>query len=442
MSRFRGGLVLLLAIALVQGVAGGCAEPGGSPAGSADPRYEDHKRRALALYREGDFDGAIAETRKAVALAPKDREACGFLSRLHIESGRDREAADLFARLAKRCPDCASFWFFKGFHEFRLARWDDALASFGRAAAADPSNAEAEFRRGLVFQAKGDFPSAAEALGRAHALDPSAPLIAARYGRILRILGRYDEADRIVSETLERAPNSAELWHARAQLREREGKLAEAESALRKALALNPSYREAHHDLARLLLRSGKQAEGLREKALARRLADYFTTKESLLSRSGADPSNPDLPLSIAELELTEKSYEEASRWLARARMLGAPEDRWVPLAVEICAGKGRLDPCRDELAALEHDEGPRALLARAAVAAAAGQAAELGRLLDRLSREAPEEREFLRRVADLESVAGREARAAQWLERAERASGAREIPAGAEPMTAGEAEP
>lgn len=415
----RAAALLLLAASL----ATGCGRGGGSPAGAEDPAFQEHRRRALARFRSGDFDGAVAEAEKAVAIAPKEKEACAFLSRLHIDLGRDGKAVELFARIAKRHPDSAPAWFYKGFHEFRLSRWDDALASFTRAAEADPAGAEAHFRRGLVLQAKGDFAGAAAALARARQLDPAAPLPAVRLARVLRILGRYDEADRLVADALGRAPGSAELWHARAQLRERDGRTAEAEEALRRALSLDPSLREAHHDLARLLLRSGRREEGLREKAIARRLADYMLSKEALLGRAGLDPRNPEFALAVAELELTERNYDEAWRWLGRARSLGAPTERAVPLAVEICAGRGALDRCRDETAALEGLEGPRALLARAALAAAEGRSAELTSLLDRVASEASLGREMLRRIADLETWAGRSRRAADLLLRAETAT-------------------
>ena len=430
-----GRATVALILAVVPWLAIGCRDDGATPAPAEDPtrapEYQTFKSETEALYRQGDLHGALSRVARAVVAAPTSREPYDIMSGIYVELGQDADAAAFFAKLGERFPDSPLPPMFQGFHEYRQGRWDRALAAYQRASALDPANAEAHFRQGLILQSQGSFDEALVALRRARDLNPGDPVAAARLVRLLRITGDYPAAMRTADDALADFPTYPDLHHARGLLLQREGRLPEAEQSLRQALALDPGHREAHYDLARLLRRTGREEEGRREEAIARRLTDYLETKESLTNQLAARPDDPSVALALAEAELTEDVFDAALGWFRRADALSGPRERIAAGSAEAHFGLGQIPQGDRMLEALVGLTDARAELARAAKRVALGRLAEAVSFLDQAVGGGPEEREFLRRAADLYAACGRPERSEPLLQRAASAPGVGEITSG-----------
>lgn len=282
--------ILLVLAASAWACRSGTERTGDDPPGGRDsragaemarPEYRDHVARAAGLERRGDLRGAVAQAARALTAAPHARDPYALVSRLYVAMGNDQDAARFFELVARKFPDRPEPWYFRGYHTFRMNRWDESLRCFTRATELAPGDAENWFRRGLVLQTMGEFDAAVSALRKAVELAPSADVPAARLSRLLRVTGEYEGAERVASAALAHSPESPELLYAIGQIRMRQRRDSEAEAAFRKAIAQNPAYREPHYDLARLLARTGREEEGRREEAVARKLADAMARRGS-----------------------------------------------------------------------------------------------------------------------------------------------------------------
>jgi tetratricopeptide (TPR) repeat protein len=356
---------------------------------------------------------------RAVADSPASSEPYRIVSKIFSDSGRDRSGIEYFRAIASREPERWQPWFYKGYHEFHLNRWEEALDSFRHVNGLEPDNAEAHSRSGMILEYMGRLDEAAVAFRTAYELEPGSARYATRHAKSLRMGGDYAAAEQIIEQALGVSPDSGELHYAQAQIRLRQGRPAEAEAALRRALELAPRHAAAHKDLAGLLARAGRESEARLELAIADRLTDHVRYRQFLLERLGVKTGNAVLPLRLAELELTAGRFPQALEWFARAEALGGASARIRAGRAEALFGRGQTAAGHAELANISADGDPRELLARAAGLATEGALEEAMRLTDAAVAAAPADPDFLRRAADLNRRAGRLAESLDLLERA-----------------------
>jgi len=131
---------------------------------AADPKFPEvhkaHYNLGQALFRKGDWEGAIASYRQALACNPKDAVA-------HYALGY--------------------VWDRKG-------KVDAAIACYRDAVAADPKYAWAHYNLGHALYRKGDFPGAIAAYQNAVAFNPGHAEAHCNLGHTLRVEGRFVEA--------------------------------------------------------------------------------------------------------------------------------------------------------------------------------------------------------------------------------------------------------
>jgi len=388
---------------------GGDRAPGkGDPdSDAAREAHHGYLEQARELHASGDPAAAVRQAARALVALPAEPESYDLVSRLYIELGDDETAVGFFGLIARDHGELAEPWYYKGFHLFRLGRWEEALESFRAAEANAPEDPRNPFRQGLILQAMGDFEGALGKLRRAADLDPQDPVIAARLSRVLRVSGDYAEAERVVTAALAVSPDSADLQYALAQLRLREGRDVEAEAALRRAIALHPVRPDAHHDLARLLARTDRANEGRREQMRADRLRDYADVSGSMARAAMDRPQDSEPALALAELELAEGNAPAARRWWSRASRLDGATVRVTALEVEILVSEGDLRAAESAAGSLRGSSDPRARLSLAALDLAMGRTEDgVARLAEAVAA-APADRSFLRRAADLYERAG-----------------------------------
>jgi tetratricopeptide (TPR) repeat protein len=376
-------------------------------------------RSAIESYRAGEFDQALDSAAAALTDSPASVEPYRLVSKIFTDTGRNRGGIEYFSKMTRREGHRWQPWLYMGYHQFHLNLWEEALESFQRAAQLDPGNAESRWRSGMILEYRGDLDGAAADFRAAYDLEPGKARYATRYAKSLRMGGDYAAAERTIADALAATPDSGPLHYALGQIRLRQARFDEAREALERAVEIDPRHAGAHKDLAGVLARAGHEADARRELATAERLNDYDSHRRLLLERVGVMSGDPTLPLLLAELELTERRFPQAVEWYARAEALAGASVRIRAGRAEALFGRGRFDAARLELAGLPDPGGPRVRLARAAGAVAEGDLAAARGLTEAALAEAPADRDFLRRAADLLRAAGTPSEAAEVLARA-----------------------
>ncbi len=175
-----------------------------------------HYNLAAEMARNGDYQGAIAEWKKALELNPDEPS-------VHLSLG---------VTLA------------------RLGRLNEAVNEYQKALQRPPNGARVEFRLGSAL---GDAGKPDEAIARYD------------YALALLRLSRIDEAQQSVEAALRADGDLAEAHELLGQILSRKAQWAEAAREFQKALELEPELSRAHLGLASVLTEQGDKAGALQQ---------------------------------------------------------------------------------------------------------------------------------------------------------------------------------
>ena len=152
---------------------------------------------------------SLAALKKLAQAGPKDY-SLSFFSGLALErAGRPEEAFGLFERSLSLGPsdlDRPAVLTHLGVCLKDMGRFEEALESFGQAAALDPGQWEIAHLTGFCQYSLKDYEAALESFSRALSLDPGSGIDYANIGSCLRELGRIKEAVGMYRNALEIDP--------------------------------------------------------------------------------------------------------------------------------------------------------------------------------------------------------------------------------------------
>jgi tetratricopeptide (TPR) repeat protein len=153
-----------------------------------------HSQLAVLERARGNMPGALAAARRALELRPSDAEAAALLAVYLIEGGRAREAIVLLGPFLAAEDADLDVLTAAGMAQARLGRPAEALATFARARAADPTSAMVLVNTATVHMMTGDLRAAREALDAALGLDPRVAKAHNELGVIAARGGQWEEA--------------------------------------------------------------------------------------------------------------------------------------------------------------------------------------------------------------------------------------------------------
>jgi tetratricopeptide (TPR) repeat protein/HEAT repeat protein len=352
----------------------------------------------LSQVREelGDLDGALAATQTAHRLAPRDVEIGRRLLTLYDRLGREADALETAAALARENP--SEIGFAVGLADRQQRRgervaagavFDRALARFAREPSALETLAETAGRWG-------DEPRALSAWSRLVRVDPRSEVAIVGLGEAQFQAGRHEEARRTWSALRRRAATAAEGHLRLGELLYDHDLLDEALDEARRAESADPAGPRPHRLLAEIDERQRRLDEaasewrsvlelaqpGHRESAGARREARMRLL--TLLGRLGRGRLDEEVKR-LREESRAHPGDVEATMFLAEAEQrLGDVAGAIATLRALVTAGAGATrGPARD--AAVE------AGFALARLLKQTGQLDEASLRLDELARRAPD---------------------------------------------------
>ena len=220
-------------------------------------------------------------------------------------------------------------------------QYDNAVAAFRQAVAADPADYAAHFNLGFAYTMAGKDAEAVEEYKKVLDLHPGVFEAQLNLGISLLRLNRFAEAETAYRAALSNKVNSAgaEEGLGRALARQQGDKLAEAESHYRKAAALDPMYKNSLLDLAEIYEAGHQNAEAIAifrefpaDPAAQERMgallleaghsADAIPPLEFAVANSATSANR----LALAQAYAKEKQLAKAEP-LAAAALAQAPED-------------------------------------------------------------------------------------------------------------------
>ncbi len=171
--------------------------------------------RGATRIQAQDFEGALAEFKRAAAYNPELTVAFQYQARVYTMMGKRDEAIDAYRRAVRTDP------------ENTAVRTDLAKAYLNSQRYAE---AEVEFKR----------------VANTNRADPGA---AAQLGFLYLSQGRLAEADTQFTLTTRLAPKAAASWKALGQVRNAQGLYGEAVKLFERSIELDPKYADAYSEL-------------------------------------------------------------------------------------------------------------------------------------------------------------------------------------------------
>jgi Tfp pilus assembly protein PilF len=183
-----------------------------------------YNNRGLVYYQTGQFDKAVADFQKAVALRASYIDAYSNLGMAFFKSGR----------------------------------LDEAIANLEKAIALDPAYYKAYNNRALVFGAMGKFDKALEDYNRVIALQPSSPQAYYNPGILHAQAGLFDKAIEYFSQSITLDPEYADAYNSRGMAYSLLNQFDRALDDFSRALALNRNPVAVYVNRGELYLKSGR----------------------------------------------------------------------------------------------------------------------------------------------------------------------------------------
>jgi tetratricopeptide (TPR) repeat protein len=232
------------------------------------------------LFESGQYDLAAAAFESLVAALPDRSQSATAAALLGL--GDPADVSRLRARLLDGLGLC----------HLRSRRFQRALDSLDRAAAADREAASPRVHRGLVLMHQKRYDEAARAFEEGIARGAGGAKVLLDLGRVLARSGELARARVVLAQCLEdaRQRGDVQAWGTGleaskllAEIAVEQDRLEEAEERLRSVLAMAPGEVQSRYRLGRLLVRRGRAADAERHLEIFRRDSETLASIHAVL---------------------------------------------------------------------------------------------------------------------------------------------------------------
>jgi tetratricopeptide (TPR) repeat protein len=233
----------------------------------------------------------------AKTLEPLWDQASGQLSYLYVLSISAHRAGmkDLdekaTAQLVKAGENSPEFHLFMGKAHLNLDQYDQALADFQAAAAANPKLTFVHFNLGLTYLKKQDYEHARDEFMTDAALEPDVAYNYDELGDVYSLMQQDDKAEKSYREAVRRDPRMVNSYFGLAKIYMRTKKYQAGLQAIAAAGKLDPGRTDIHYVKGQILLHMGQKEEGKKELETAVRLDNERRAQRQKQTENGTLPS-------------------------------------------------------------------------------------------------------------------------------------------------------
>jgi tetratricopeptide (TPR) repeat protein len=260
-----------------------------------------------------DYEGAIVEFRKAIALDQKHAIAHYDLGNPLLHKGDLDGAVAAYRKAIELDPKLAMAHYQLGGALARQKKLDEAIACFRKAIELDPKYAKAHDGLGLALSEKKDPEGAIREYHAALKIDPNAAYVHNNLGNALRKKNDHEGAIREYHAALKIDPNYAPAHWGLANVLVQQLKVDEAIAEYRDAIRLKKDNAEAHNNLGHALRDKGKLDDAIAAFRQAIQIKNGFAEAHNNLGIALCDKGQLDEAIAaFREAIQIKKDYAEA----------------------------------------------------------------------------------------------------------------------------------
>jgi len=187
------------------------------------------------------------------------------LSNAAHRAGRQELDDRATAQLIKLGDGSPTYHLFVGKYHLNLDQYDEALAEFQAAAAADPKLPFVHFNLGFTYVKKGDYPRALDEFLKDSAIEPDLALNYDALGDVYWLLEDDKNAEKNYREALHRDPRLLNSHLGLAKIYQHQEKYALALAEIDAAEKIDAQRPDIHYLRGRILLQMGRKDEAKKE---------------------------------------------------------------------------------------------------------------------------------------------------------------------------------
>jgi len=250
-----------------------------------------HVNYAYILFKQQNFDLALAHFEAALAINPRDRTVSGsrdlvkqvkngtipFAAWAPYEKAMSAQLSDPatavqhYKEVLILAPTFAAAHMNLGLAQYSAGQKDDARASLKKAVEHAPKDPATLFNAGSLALAEGDVTEAELLLRRAHNEDPEDHEVMVALALASMGLGSPADAEGWFMKALKLRPRDPQLWMQFGGAQAAAGDFSAAEAKFRKALEIAPTFIGARVQLVALLRQDRRYDDALKELAIIER---------------------------------------------------------------------------------------------------------------------------------------------------------------------------
>jgi tetratricopeptide (TPR) repeat protein len=220
---------------------------------------------AYRLHKDKNFEAAVLDLKKAVALSPKYPEAINNLGQALIKLGKRDEGLSIVEESMRLAPNKPALHAGYGSALMDCGRYGEALPHLEKALAAQPDDPSMHYNVANTLMNLNRETEAEPHYLFALAESPEDIDALNNYGTALRRLGRVGEAVTQFEHVLRLEPNSPKAHNNLGIALMMQGKATEALRHLRESVRIDPTTYESRLNLSRALAQSGQVEEAISE---------------------------------------------------------------------------------------------------------------------------------------------------------------------------------
>jgi tetratricopeptide (TPR) repeat protein len=215
--------------------------------------------RGIAFDRAGQFNKAIEDYDKAIALFPSHFEAYNNRGMAFEKIDQLNRALEDFGSAIAVNPSYYQAYYNRAIIFERIGQYDRAIEDYDRTIALNPSYSEAYNNRGIVFDNMGRYNNAIEDYNKTIALNPSHFEAYYNLGTIYGKTALFEKAVEAFNRAIAINPNYPYAYSNRGLAYSHLGQYESALNDLNRALALDYNYAKAYVDRGNLYLKTGNK---------------------------------------------------------------------------------------------------------------------------------------------------------------------------------------
>jgi len=253
--------------------------------------YLAHDNRGHHLAKEGKYEEAMADYRRALAINPAYLNANNNLGHALQQLGRPAEAVPFFRAALKANPDHLEVRNNLANALSDLGQLAEAMEHYEFVLARKPRHGNALNGSGVVLAMQNQLPEAKARLEESLRIDPDNASAHNNLGNVCSMLDQRDEAIRHYRRATELNPTEAHPFVLMGTLLNGQEKYAEAADSFRRSIAVKALNPEAHAGLGFALARLGRREEAMRALQTAMQQQPDYPLAKAWLEALAATPS-------------------------------------------------------------------------------------------------------------------------------------------------------